>query len=333
MSHQGEQSLTCSSTDSVFCNFPESSLAEVISLCHKAEVILTNEVFNRPPIEMEYEKTYLPMIIQKKKNYIGLKYEMDDIRWSIDFKGIAVKRRNYAPLVKRVCWNVMHPALGVEPSVTRPGKFDKVSWDFSEGPDRAIVALRESLECMIRNEVSIDDLVITASLKSHYKSENLPHIQLAKRMKERDAGSAPQSGQRFGFVYVNEESRGNELWAKTEDPSYAKAHNLAPDYLFYLDNQIRKPVVKFLSLIGKKAEAERVFEEVQKILFDQIKAARRKLEAEARSSFFPGTKRKAGPVAPLKPPKKPTVTKGEKRAKQLAGTTSLKEFFGTDKKQ
>ena len=36
-------------TDSVFCNFPKSDLAETISLCHKAEVVLTDVVFNRHP--------------------------------------------------------------------------------------------------------------------------------------------------------------------------------------------------------------------------------------------------------------------------------------------
>ncbi|KAJ3044603.1 DNA polymerase delta catalytic subunit [Rhizophlyctis rosea] len=65
-------------TDSCFANFPTCSLAEAISLSHKAAELLTEDIFNRKPIEMEYEKTYYPLYIQKKKNYIGLKYEMDD---------------------------------------------------------------------------------------------------------------------------------------------------------------------------------------------------------------------------------------------------------------
>ena len=283
---------------------------------------------------MEYEKTYLPMIIQKKKNYIGLKYEMDDERWKVDFKGIAVKRRNYCPLVKRIFWNVIYPSLGVEPTPGNEKKLRKVSWHFTEGPDRAVDALRMSLQPLADGQVAIDDLVITASLKSNYKNENLPHIQLAKRLKERDAGSAPQSGNRFGYVFVNEASRGNELSAKSEDPKFAKANNLTPDYLFYLDNQIRKPLVKFLALIGKQIAAEKVFAEVQQVLFDKLRSERRKLEAQTRATFFQldperGTKRPGThlPVAPLKKPKKTVESKKDKQARLLAGTGDIKTFF------
>ena len=92
---------------------------------------------------MEYEKTYLPMIIIKKKNYIGVKYEMNPEEWKVDYKGkntlkkcakksvdkliifidlrvskinligIAIKRRNYCPFVKDVYWSVIYPALGI----------------------------------------------------------------------------------------------------------------------------------------------------------------------------------------------------------------------------
>ncbi len=329
--HVGPGRLQAHNTDSVFCNFPLSTLPETISLCHKAEVILTEEVFNRAPIEMEYEKTYLPMIIQKKKNYIGLKYEMDDKRWKVDFKGIAVKRRNYCQLVKTVFWNVIYPALGIEPIPGETNQFRKVTWDFREGPDRAVEALQSSLKKLEDHCVNIDDLVITASLKSNYKNENLPHIQLAKRMKERDAGSAPQSGQRFGFIYVNEASRGNQLCAKTEDPRYAKVNKLQPDWLFYLDNQIRKPLVKFLTLIGKKDATERIFLNVQTELFKQRKQERSVLEKSRRATFCTasgqGIKRAAvAPIAPLKPPKKTFVSKKQRLAQIVGQSLSLSSF-------
>ncbi len=322
-------------TDSVFCNFPLSTLPEVISLCHKAEVILTDEVFNRAPIEMEYEKTYYPLIIDAKKKYIGLKYEMDDKRWKVDFKGIAIKRRNYCAFVKEVFWSVIYPALGIEPIAGQSNKYQKVTWDLQEGPKRAIQALRESLNKLECNQVAIDDLVISASLKSHYKNENLPHIQLAKRMKERDAGSAPQSGQRFGYIVVYEASRGNELCAKTEDPRYAKVNNLEPDYLYYLDNQVRKPLVKFLNLIGQATEAEQVFSTVQDTLFGKRKRQRSVLESTTRSAFCTssGENRPTfSAIAPLKAPKKKFTSKKQKLAQIVDGCASMKGFTTQIKK-
>ena len=146
-------------TDSAFANFPTSTLAEAISLCHKASDLLTDKVFDRAPIEMEYEKTYFPIFIQKKKNYIGVKYEMDDMRWKVDFKGIAVKRRNYCDFVKEVFWSVIYPALGVEPYYNKDGKKElrKVTWDFHLRSDKAIEALKQSLARLTTKQVEIDE--------------------------------------------------------------------------------------------------------------------------------------------------------------------------------
>ena len=293
---------------------------------------------------MEFEKVYLPLVIQKKKNYIGLKYEMDDQRWKIDYKGIAVKRRNYCPLVKDVFWSVIYPALGVEKD--SKGKFQKVTWNLSESPDRAIDALRDSLHILETGGVNLDDLVISASLKSTYKGKdcgeclgkkkvgcgcrgrgrdcmvchgtgvrscgtcgglgtivNLPHVQLAKRMQQRDEGSEPKSGQRFGFVIVNEEGRSDDLHAKSEDPRYAREMGLDPDYIFYLEQQIKKPLMKFLTLVGREKEAEAVFESVQRVLFEKLVKKRREREKEVKRDFFvSGVKRMS--IQALKPPKK-----------------------------
>ena len=383
--HVGPGRMVVSNTDSVFANFPESGLNETISLCHKAADILTDVVFNRPPIEMEYEKTYMPIVIQKKKNYIGMKYEMDDFRWKIDFKGIAVKRRNYCDFVKQVFWEVIYKAFAIEP--VKGGKFRKVDWDFRLGPNKAVEALQEQLLKLSTGEIPIDDLVMSASIKSAYKGPtctkckgdqtlvclscegkgcenckkgkrdcggcwgrpkkngcrkclkgrigcpmcggrgnivNLPHIQLAQRMKERDEQSAPVSGQRFGFIIVNEDCRSSELSARSEDPKFAKANNLKPDYLFYLDQQIRKPLTKFLTLLGKGPETEKVFEEVQMQLFKQLKESRAKTEVEARKQFF--SAKRSAPVEPLKAPKKQTVSKKQKQEDTINNTRKLSSY-------
>ena len=325
-------------TDSVFCNFPNSSMEETISLNHKAEVILTDKIFNRNPIEMEYEKTYCPMVIVKKKNYIGVKYEMNPNKWKIDFKGIAVKRRNYCNKVKEIYWNIIYPILGVEMN-PQTKKYEKVTWDVSLGPKKAIESLKRDLDKLVAFEQDVnenhttpdkkikkgtyDDFIISASLKSSYKSENLPHVQLAKRMNERDSSSGPKSGQRFGYIIVNEDTRDNELYAKSEDPEYAYENGLSLDYIFYLDNQIRKPITSFLALTGKINQVNKIFNDTQMELFNNLKRKRHKIELEARRDFFDPNK-KIKQIAPLKKPKKQTVAKKD-RVKQV---NTLDSFFG-----
>ena len=364
--HAAPGRMIVKNTDSCFANFPTCSLAEAISLSHKAAKLLTDSVFNRKPIEMEYEKIYYPLYIQKKKNYIGLKYEMDDARWKVDYKGIAIKRRNYCDFVKEVFWNVIYPALGVEPYITSEGKKDirKVDWDFHKRPEKALEALEKSLMKLAHNVIPLDNFTISASLKSDYKGPtctvcdgrgtifycrehakekdcskcrcsecggrgvivNLPHIQLAKRMKERDEGSAPISGQRFGYVIVNDPTRRSELWARSEDPKFAKQNELLPDYLFYLDQQIRKPLTKFLSLLDRAKETEAVFSTIQTVIFDQLRKRRKDLERSVRKDYFNPKGKRLAPIEPLKAPKKP-VAKKKKHEEVIKQCDNISNFF------
>ncbi|KAI8820919.1 DNA polymerase family B-domain-containing protein [Chytriomyces cf. hyalinus JEL632] len=295
-------------TDSVFCHFPESSVVETLSLCYKAAEVLTAEVFNRAPIEMEYEKVYCPMVIQKKKNYIGVKYETDDQRWKIDYKGIAIKRRNYCAFVKDTFWAVIYPVLGLE-LIPGTSKFRKITHVQHQFADLAVQILERQLQRLMNGEVALDDLVMSASLKSGCKGKecgeacsgktcvmcdgtgvivNLPHVQLARRMKQRDAGSAPVSGQRFGFVVVDDPDRGNELSAKSECPVYAKQHNLDPDLVYYLNQQVRKPLTTFLTLLGKEHAVDKAFGIAELSLHAQQKKKRMRLAEAAKRDFFSG---------------------------------------------
>jgi DNA polymerase elongation subunit (family B) len=320
-------------TDSVFCNFPNSSMEETISLNHKAEVILTREIFNRHPIEMEYEKTYCPMVIVKKKNYIGIKYEMNPNKWKVDFKGIAIKRRNYCKFTKDVYWSVIYPTLGIEPDPNKLGAFRKVDWDMKLGPDKALQVLRSHLLLLVEmNFKNYDDFIISAALKdlSSYKQLNLPQVQLAIRMAERDESSAPKSGQRFGFVIVNEDSRGDEVYQKSEDPVYAIENGLQLDYLFYLNNQIRNPLTSFLELSGQYSRIDAIFNEIQDLIFEKLKKKRALLEKEARLAFFdPEFRKRTLQVTPLKAPKKQAlaVKKQQKKNGSSNGNKTIDSFF------
>lgn len=367
--HVGPGRLIVHNTDSCFANFPRSSLKEAISLSHKAAELLTDVVFNRSPIEMEYEKTYCPLYIQKKKNYIGMKYEMDDVRWKIDYKGIAIKRRNYCDYVKEVFWNVIYPSLGIERKILPEGTMNmsKANWDSETRSRKALEALDTSLMKLVENKVPVEDFVISASLKSNYKGPtctqcngkgktipkcngkhpkekdcsvcrcktcggrgmiiNLPHIQLAKRMKERDEGSAPISGQRFGYIIVNDAKRSSELSARSEDPKYAKQMGLLPDYIFYLEQQVKKPLTKFLSLLGKEKETEEIFSRISDSIFDQLKQERRKMQVEAKKDFINSNGKRITQVTPLKSPKKQKLTKAAKEAQATKNVPKISTFF------
>lgn len=72
-------------------------------------------------------------------------------------------------------------------------------------------------------------------------------MELVKKMKKRDASSAPGVGDRIGFVIV----KGLQLVSeRAEDPEYVKQHGLKVDSKYYLENQILPPLERVFEAIG-----------------------------------------------------------------------------------
>ena len=83
-------------------------------------------------------------------------------------------------------------------------------------------------------------------------------MKLAERMKQRDAASAPTVGDRVAYVVVRG-TKGSKAYEKSEDPIYVLEHNLPIDFHYYIENQIKLPLIRiFEPIFGdpKKAELE-----------------------------------------------------------------------------
>ena len=100
----------------------------------------------------------------------------------------------------------------------------------------------------------MSNLVITKALTKEEADYNAkqPHVELAERMKKRDAGSAPALGDRVAYVIVNRPG-GSKFYEKSEDPLYVLDNNIPIDTRYYLDNQLTKPLGRiFEPILGKK---------------------------------------------------------------------------------
>ena len=83
--------------------------------------------------------------------------------------------------------------------------------------------------------------------KEDYKVKQA-HVELAARMKKRDAGSAPQMGDRVPYVIITG-TKGAANFEKAEDPIYVLENNLAIDCKWYLSNQLEKPLTRIFEPI------------------------------------------------------------------------------------
>lgn len=231
-------------TDSLFINFNPRDPATGKRLeglaALKATMELTEEAGKRvtkylaPPHDFEYDKVFYPFIIFSKKRYVGNKYEEDPEHYSQTSMGIATKRRDNAPLVKTIYGGAIRTLLN-EKDI--PG---------------AVKFVQEKTMELVDGRMSLNQLTISKSLRAEYKTPSPPaHKMLADRIKARDPGNAPASGDRVPYVYISAPigQEASKLQGdRIENPSYVKEKGLKLDARYYIEHQLLNPLAQLFSL-------------------------------------------------------------------------------------
>ena len=119
--------------------------------------------------------------------------------------------------------------------------------------------MKNTISELLQNKVDMSKLVITKALtkstdedaKDGYAAMQA-HVELAKKMHKRDAGSAPALGDRVAYVIVKGRADAKN-YEKAEDPLFVLENNLSIDTKYYLDNQLAKPLGRiFEPILGEK---------------------------------------------------------------------------------
>lgn len=229
-------------TDSIFINFNpkkkgREGLKESIDLGIQAEEYI--QQFLKAPHKLEYEKTFWPFILFSKKRYIGNKYEFKtgENDYKTTSMGIVLKRRDNAEIVKHVYGGVIDILMN------------------QKNVELSIEYLKKELTKLLDGKFPLDMLVITKSLRGFYKNpEQIAHKVLADRIGIRDPGNKPKSNDRIPYVYIEKKGEIKLQGDRIETPEYIRDNKLKPDYMFYITNQIMKPVAQIYSLIVEDLE-------------------------------------------------------------------------------
>ncbi|KAL1921871.1 uncharacterized protein VTP21DRAFT_10513 [Calcarisporiella thermophila] len=222
-------------TDSVMIKFGPDKLEDVMELGNAAASFVS-QTFIRP-IKLEFEKVYYPYLLISKKRYAGLYWTNPEKPDKMDCKGIETVRRDNCRLVSTVIDTCLRKIL-----------IDK---DVKGAQDYA----KHVIADLLQNKIDMSQLVITKALsKSDYAAKQA-HVELAERMRQRDAGSAPTLGDRVAYVIVKA-YKGAAAYERSEDPIYVLENNIPIDTKYYLDNQLSKPLMRlFEPILGEKAES------------------------------------------------------------------------------
>ena len=237
--HGGCGNIILKNTDSIFCKFPlknengvpvegKDSLKYAIEIGKHVETNIRSIMPS--PQKLNYEKSLYPFILFSKKKYVGNLYEMDTTKFKQKSMGIVLKRRDNAPIVKKIFGGIIDILLNKQ--------------DLGE----SIEFLREELQSLVEGKTPISDLIVSKSLKGTYKdASKIPHKVLADRIGERDPGNKPQVNDRIPFVYINvpdAKLQGDRI----ENPDYIVENKLPIDSLHYITNQIMNPVLQLYAL-------------------------------------------------------------------------------------
>ncbi|CDW90396.1 dna polymerase delta catalytic subunit-like [Stylonychia lemnae] len=239
-------------TDSVMVKFGVESITEAMKLGQEAASYVSQ--FFEHPIKLEFEKVYCPYLLMNKKRYAGLLWTKPDKYDKIDAKGIETVRRDNCGLVKEAVQKSLDLLL------------------INKDKDKALDFCKGIISDLLQNRIDLSLLVITKGLgKKTSKPEtddksNKPqgstnqsyhgkqaHVELAERMRKRDEASAPSQGDRIAYVMIKA-AKGSKGYEKSEDPLYVLQHNLAIDFQFYLDHQIKLPLLRLFEPVFSNAE-------------------------------------------------------------------------------
>ncbi|XP_042438291.1 DNA polymerase delta catalytic subunit [Zingiber officinale] len=224
-------------TDSVMVQFGVPSVEEAMKLGREASEYITGTFIK--PIRLEFEKVYYPYLLISKKRYAGLYWTKPDSFDKMDTKGIETVRRDNCLLVKNLVNECLHKIL-IDRDI--PG---------------AVQYVKNTISDLLMNRVDLSLLVITKGLTKTGSDYNVKsaHVELAEKMRKRDAATAPNVGDRVPFVIIKG-TKDAKAYEKSEDPIYVLENNIPIDPQYYLTNQISKPLLRIFEPILKNASKE-----------------------------------------------------------------------------
>uniref|UniRef100_A0A667Y482 DNA polymerase n=1 Tax=Myripristis murdjan TaxID=586833 RepID=A0A667Y482_9TELE len=238
--YQADAKVIYGDTDSVMVKLGVATVREAMDLGKEAAEWVSSHFVH--PIKLEFEKVYYPYLLINKKRYAGLYFSSSaDTHDKMDCKGIETVRRDNCPLVANLINTCLQSIL------------------IDRDPQGAVAHAKEVISDLLCNRIDISQLVITKELTrtaQEYAGKQA-HVELAERMRKRDAGSAPNLGDRVPYIIIKA-TKGVAAYMKSEDPIYVLENNIPIDTQYYLEQQLSKPLLRIFEPILGESKAESI---------------------------------------------------------------------------
>lgn len=273
--------------DILKCFFDENELI-IANRIENAKNITHSAVNNLLNNKVPFEKLILTKLLkerykvrdQKKANSFNENniFENDIISWNLDgelYEGIVKKKQ----IVKFNANNFFHdsnnnPSNKIASNKIHSNKIhsNKIPSNNQQKPlivqvtsindkkvpsyNNIVKELRYSEIIQKRGyEITLTKIMDPNTKESELDKVTQPHARLARRLYKRDPGSAPSSGMRLQFMFVENKNPNAHQHEKSEDPAYVRTQNLKPDPIYYLEHQLKTPLMQLFTLLMDDPES------------------------------------------------------------------------------
>lgn len=220
--------------------------------------------FLKYPHVLEYEKVFRPFCIWTKKRYVGNLYEDNPEKYVQKNMGIVLKRRDNAPIVKRIFGGALDIILNV--------------MDIEAAKRFASSFIKD----LYQDKFSVSMFVLSKKLKQTYKNPSqIVHWVLAERIGREDPGNKPRTGDRVEYVYVQCKDPPNGQIMLQGDrvrtPADVASGRYKVDHDYYFEHQIKEPLTQLFSV---------TMDHPEQIYKHLINTCRNKLNQQSTLSMF-----------------------------------------------
>lgn len=179
------------------------------------------------PVELEFEKVYLPFMLLKKKRYCGKKFEEGHVK--IDMKGVECVRRDFCPLLvktQKEMLTVLMNTMDIE---------------------KACNVVSKAMQDLAMNKIPLELLTMSKKLSrspEEYKAK-AAHVNLAIRINR-------ERGEQHGFVagdrvpYVIACGTSNKMSENAVLPEEITSGKFVVDREYYREKQMIPPMTRIL---------------------------------------------------------------------------------------
>lgn len=245
--NNGESNVVYGDTDSIMI-VPGGNIKNVeYSLIYGMEMAdLCSKMICTPPIKLEFEKVYMPYLLLRKKNYVGLMWTNAKKYKKIDAKGIKTARRDTIPLVKVMLDEIINLLM-----------FNS-SLDMKD-VEKCIIDLLKKNMLLLKPADTPDDYMPQPTMETirsliiskKYSKENYsgaqPHATIAKRSLANPLLRPFAVGERIAFVILNR--RNEPIPAKISDRAFSieefelEPQNFVIDIEYYAKSVFLSPLI------------------------------------------------------------------------------------------